>query len=598
MIDPRRHNLARSADCWLRVRPGSDAALALAMIHVLVEERLFDEAFVREWTTGPFLVRDDTQRLLTAQDLAASDSAQSFVVWDASRGAPASYHPDQGYAESGVEPALAGRFSCRLASGAAVSCRPAFALLAERAAQYAPERSEEITWVPADTVRRAVRMFATERPSCFFSWAGLEMHTNAMQINRAVCCFYALTGQYDERGSNRLPGITPSRPVVGPQLLPKEKADLRLGLADHPLGPPHDPGIVQAAGVYDAILTGRPYPVKAMVLFGSDPLLGHGDAARGKQALAALDFYVHMDHFANPTASFADVLLPASTPWESEALKTSFSFPKGGADEAMCWAQMRKAVVRPMPSTRSDLAVIFDLACRLGLGEHFFNGDVEAAWRHQLEPSGLTLEQLRAHPVGMKVDVATRYRKYAGIDAKTGRPQGFATPSHKVELYSTRFARADYDPLPCHAEPAESPLRASDSVGDYPLVLTAFRVIQFVDQQHRNIPRLRNEVREPFVEIHPDTAAGLSIGDGEWVNVETAAGKIRLKATYNGSLHPKVVCAPYGWWQACRELALPAYDALSSKGANVNFIIANKHIDPISASVPHRSSMCRISKAA
>jgi anaerobic selenocysteine-containing dehydrogenase len=131
---------------------------------------------------------------------------------------------------------------------------------------------------------------------------------------------------------------------------------------------------------------------------------------------------------------------------------------------------------------------------------------------------------------------------------------------------------------------------------DYPLVLTSFRLLQFVDEQHRNIPRLRNAVREPFVEIHPDTAAGLSVLDGEWVNVETVGGKIRLKARYNSALHPKVVCAVAGWWQSCRELGLPAYDPLASKGANINLIIPNTHIDPISASVPHRSRMCRVSK--
>ena len=115
VIDPRRNNLARSADCWLRVRPGSDAALALAMIHVLIEEKLFDEAFIRDWTTGPFLVRDDTERLLTARlTLTSSCSTKSLVVWDNSRGTTASYHSGQGYfANSDVQPALGGRFSCR-----------------------------------------------------------------------------------------------------------------------------------------------------------------------------------------------------------------------------------------------------------------------------------------------------------------------------------------------------------------------------------------------------------------------------------------------------------------------------------------------------
>jgi len=302
--------------------------------------------------------------------------------------------------------------------------------------------------------------------------------------------------------------------------------------------------------------------------------------------------------FANSSASFADLLLPASTAWESEALKPTFG-GRGGTREAAAWAQMRKAVVTPIGETRSDLAVIFDLACRLDLGEHFFGGDVEAAWNHQLAPSGLTVQQLRAHPVGMKAGVTTHHRKYAGIDAKDGRPRGFPTPSRKVELYSSRFANAGYDPLPNYSEPAESPIGAADLARNYPLVLTSFRLRQFVDQQHRNIPRLRNQEREPFVEIHPDTAAGLSVLDGEWVNVETVAGKIRLKARYNGTLHPRVVCAPYGgWWQACRELELPGHDPLRSEGANLNLIIPNTHIDPISGSVPHRSRMCRVSKEA
>jgi anaerobic selenocysteine-containing dehydrogenase len=597
VIDPRKHNLARGADCWLQVRPGADAALALGMIHVLIEEKLYDEAFVLDWTNGPFLIRNDTQQLLTAEDLMPAGTAQSFVVWDSKRDAPVTYDPDQGYVERDVKPVLAGRFSCRLASGATVTCRTVFALLAERAAQYAPERSERITWVSADTVRNAARLFAGERPSCYFSWAGIEMHSNAMQINRAVCCFYALTGQYDESGSNVLNATAPIRPVDGSHLLPKEKSAIRLGLREHPLGPPNDPGHVQAATVYDAILTGQPYKVRAMACFGSDPLLAQGDPARGKEALAALDFYVHMDFFVNPTAMFADILLPASTSWETESIKANFAFPKGASADASRWVQMRKAVVPPPPGTRSDLAVIFDLACRLGFGEHFFGGDVEAGWRHLLEPSAITLEDLRAHPVGVKAAVATHHRKYAAIDPQTGRPRGFATPSRKLELYSTRFAGVGYDPLPRHEEPAESPLRSPDGNRDYPLILTSFRHIQFVSDEHRNIPRLRNDVREPLIEIHPATAASLAIGDGDWVSVETVVGKVRLKAKCNDSLHPDVVCAPYGWWQACVPLRLPAYDAFSPEGANVNLVIANKHIDPISASVPHRSCMCRVSKA-
>ena len=137
---------------------------------------------------------------------------------------------------------------------------------------------------------------------------------------------------------------------------------------------------------------------------------------------------------------------------------------------------------------------------------------------------------------------------------------------------------------------------ASQTSAEYPLLLTSFRLVQFCDQQHRNIPRLRRQAREPRLEINPETAASLNIQDQEWLRLETAMGSIRLKAKLNSSLHPKVVATQYGWWQACNELGLPGYDAFSPTGANVNLLIPNNVFDPISGSVPHRSQPCRVRK--
>ena len=81
VIDPREHELERKADCWLRVRPGSDGALALALMHVLFDENLYDEKFLGDWTNGPFLMRDDTGALLTAADIASGGSAATHVIW-------------------------------------------------------------------------------------------------------------------------------------------------------------------------------------------------------------------------------------------------------------------------------------------------------------------------------------------------------------------------------------------------------------------------------------------------------------------------------------------------------------------------------------
>jgi anaerobic selenocysteine-containing dehydrogenase len=271
VVDPRRTALAGKADVWLRVRPGADGALALGMIHVLLEEGLDDEDFVRDWTNAPFLVREDTGQPVAGPDLAAAADPRSFVVWDRNGGAPAAYRAGGGYDRPAVQPALSGTYRVTGAGGQTLSCRPALELLGELAARYAPERSQALTGVPAALVRQAARLFATQRPSCYYTWAGLEQRRDAVQTNRAISLFYALTGQFDQRGSNVLFASTPTNPVIGRPLLPAGQAARRLGYAERPLGPAGRPGLVRAADVYQAILTGRPYRVRALIAFGTDP---------------------------------------------------------------------------------------------------------------------------------------------------------------------------------------------------------------------------------------------------------------------------------------------------------------------------------------
>ena len=189
---------------------------------------------------------------------------------------------------------------------------------------------------------------------------------------------------------------------MGLELLPREQASRRLGYAERPLGPPGAPGSVRAHDVYHAILTGYPYPVKALIAFGTDPLVAHADPLAGKRALEALTFSVHVDLFANPTASLADLLLPAASCWECEAVMPSPP-PYALAEQTATWAQVRQAVVRPVHEARPDLEIIFALAQRLGLGAQFFGGDMETAFNHQLARSGLTVQQLREHPAGIRV---------------------------------------------------------------------------------------------------------------------------------------------------------------------------------------------------
>ena len=191
-------------------------------------------------------------------------------------------------------------------------------------------------------------------------------------------------------------------------LLPASQTRTALGLAERPLGPSRW-GFVTTDELYARILEGQPYPVRGLVGFGANLLLAHAESRRGRAALAALDFYVHADLFMNPTAELADVVLPVASPFETEGLKIGFEV----SAEAQSLVQLRQPLVEPRGEARSDSEIVFDLAGRLGLGAHFWDGDIDAAYRHQLGPSGVSLDALRAKPGGVRVPLTTRYRKYA-----------------------------------------------------------------------------------------------------------------------------------------------------------------------------------------
>ena len=204
------------------------------------------------------------------------------------------------------------------------------------------------------------------RPVAYYAWSGVEQQTGATDIARAIAQLYALTGCLDDRGGNVLFTPVPTANVAGTDIPAAGSPTPALGLADRPLGPSRF-GHVTTDELYRAILEGQPYPVRGLVTFGSNLLVSHADGHRGRAALAALDFYVHADLFMNPTAELADIVLPVASCFECEALRPGFEV----SADAQAHVQLRQPVVAPRGEARSDTEIIFDLACRLGLGRAF-----------------------------------------------------------------------------------------------------------------------------------------------------------------------------------------------------------------------------------
>ena len=592
-VDPRRVGIAAQADVLLQVRPGADGALALAMLDVMIKEKLFDESFVRQWTNGTFLIRRDNGAPLTEADLTSDGSRSRFVAWDENANRPVIYDPESAlYNEPAARLALSGEWSIATHHGKTVVCEPAFACLAAMAAQFAPEKSAAITWIPVEKVRAAARLLAANRPVSLFMHNGVGQHTNATQTSRAIATLYALFGDFDAAGGNVVFPKAPLNAVSGKEFLSKETALERIGRERKPLGPPAKPGNCAAYDVFTAILENRPYPVKALLNFGSNTVMNTGDSQRAREAFRALDFAAAAELFMTPTAELCDYVLPATSFLEMANVSNDFKHRQQGRVHV----QYRPAVVEPLAERRSDTWIIFELAKRLGLGEKFWEGDIDAAYEYELAPTGISLEQLKAAPGGVTVAVAPRYQKFSKADA-SGKARGFNTPDKKVAIYSQVFAKHGYPPLPEYIEPMISPISRPEVASEYPLVLTNAKFTTFIHSQLRGLASLRKASPDPTADIHPDTAARYEIADKKWMIIESPRGSMRAKARVTDAIAPGVVCCQHGWWQECKELELPGYDSYGDASANPSLLIGSDLADPISGSLPHRSFLCRVKPA-
>ena len=592
-VDPRRVGIAAQADVLLQVRPGTDGALALAMIDVAITEKLFDADFVRQWTNGTFLIRLDNGAALTEADLTPGGSADRFVAWDEIANALILYDSLTGGFER--EPgrlSIAGARTIVCKDGSAILCEPAFARLAALAAAFTPEKSSSITWVVARQSQAGGARAGGESAGEYVH-AQRRRPAHQRDANEPGDCD-VLCALRRHRSAGRQRGFSQSAAQrdVGKRVSPQEMAQQRIGRERKPLGPPAKPGNCAAYDIFTAVLEGRPYPVKALLNFGSNTIMSTGDSQRAREAFCAVDFAVAAELFMTPTAELCDYVLPATSFLEMATVSNDFKHREQGRRHV----QYRPAVIAPLAERRSDTWIVFELAKRLGFADDFWQGDIDAAYEHELAPASLTLNQLKASPGGITIPATPRYQKFATPD-KSAAPRGFNTPDKKVAVYSHTFAAHGFKALPEYVEPMVSPVSRPDVAKEFPLVLTNAKFTTYIHSQLRGLTSLRKVSPHPSADIHPETAKRYGITDKTWMVIESPRDSIRAKARVTDAIAPGVVCCQHGWWQECKALELPGYDSYGAGSANPSLLIGSDIADPISGSLPHRSFLCRVRPA-
>ncbi len=578
VIDPRPTALAKRATQWLRVRPGTDQAVALGLANLLVSSGRFDRAFAATWTNAGLLVRSDTGRFLRQSDLQADGRSDVLFSHAGDGGGLLAVDPTS---EGSATPVLRWSGTVETLSGP-VLCHTALELFAREAAEFPPERVAEVSGIEPGDLAKAADIIAGAKSVAYYAWNGVGQSVTATQTDRAISILYALTGSYGRKGGNVPGGAAPFVDISGQDLLSATQRDKALGLAERPLGPGLQ-GWVTARDVYKAVLTNAPYPVRMLMSFGTNLLLSQPDTEIARQALSALEFHVHADFFVNATARYADIILPVATSWEREGLRTGFD----GSLEGLRHVQLRPPVVAPVGEARSDTDIVMGLAAGLGLGDRMFDLDADRGHDAALAKTGLTVEMLRGSPAGLVVEGT------AQLDAQTamsdGRPRGYPTPTGKIEIYSERLLLAGYRPLPGLDVKDLLPADAN-----YPLRLGSAKSVAYCHSQHRNIDSLRRLVPDPVVEISPDDAAARSIVQRDWVRIRTRSGDVVARAAIVPGLAPGAVFGQHGWWVDGSD-GTP-YDRNHPLAANLNGAIATERADPVSGSIPLRASWCEIEK--
>ena len=511
VIDPRQTQIAKAADLWLPLRPGTDAALALSMIQVIFAERLLDNDFVQQWCIG----------------------AEELRV---------------------------------------------------RANNYSPETASKITGIPSETIIDAARLFAKTTPGCLVLGHGIDAQANGVYTAIAFHALLALTGNVDREGSNRsskqLPGFRDYMGIINnPRFrMPADREREIIGGKEFPFwsGPnswaktSHNPTLIEA------IITGKPYPVRSLYVSGVNIACTYPNIQRTIAALKSLDLLVVATDHITPTAELADYILPKTTLLEEEDISADAGGP--------CLSVVQR-VLKPRGETKTDLEIAIEL--RNALRERELLDYDLLPWNshrelidYQLKETGLSFEDI----------CRTGFYNYDFTYAEY-RQKGFKTPSKKIELFSGRLKDAGYDPLPDYHPPYYA-----EPNPDFPLTLiTGIRTMAYHHSRFRNHEWARKIQNEPEIRIHPTTAARYGVSGDDWVWLETTSGvgRVLLKVRITSEVPADIVATGMGWWYP--EIKSADHGSLTF---NVDTAIAyGPPWDPISGSAEARNNACTIRRA-
>jgi len=435
-----------------------------------------------------------------------------------------------------------------------------YSKFAKYAKKFTPEFTAAECGIPVETILQVAEMMHLSSPKVSnYVGNGLEHYQNGLNNVRAISCLDVLTGSFDEKGGNILTESLGANDLALYNEVPLDHLE-PIGAKKFPVlyKLRHENNTMTAL---DTMISDDPYPIKGMILTAGNPIRTNPNAKKVKEALESLDLLVVRDIFMNECCEIADYILPAATFLERTDIETTRNYQV---------VSLRQKVIE-FPECQDEYQFYHDMAQRLGFGKYFPWKDEPELTSWLLEPTGISMEDLKNHPEGIQYK-PIRYRKWEEGD--------LASPTGKVELTSDFLKSHGNDELPVYIAPEF--IARPDPRFPFTLITGARKLLYFHSRNH-NIPRFKEAIPIPELEIHSEDAERLNLKDGDNIEITSRIGSVTmpLKIMASNEILKGHLQAPSGW-----------------KDNNVNLLTHDDILDPISGYPLLKGVMVNISKVA
>ena len=456
--------------------------------------------------------------------------------------------------------------------------------LEEYVKQFTLEKLEGITRVSEETIIELADVFSSSKKISFLAYTGLEYSNSGVNCNRGLLTLWALTGHLDVQG-----GQCFNLPIFHSLRKPEVKFPTEvpaIGMDKYP----YFCQIGKAGQFMEfprSMLMGDPYKIRFLLIGGASILTGFPNTSLFTKALKALDYQVCINRFFNADALYADIVLPATTYFETCSY---CGLPPMAPPRAM---QFRKRIIEPLGEARSDYIIYASLAERLGYG-YLYPQTEEEMVKFVISDLPFSFEDFKLRsqdgPISFTENSLQPFEEKKWLSGKL-RPDGapgFDTGSGKWEINSSVLTNFGYDPFPSFVEPIEGPHNKILAEKNSLTMTTGFRLQSTFRSQHLNIPSLLKLQPQAEVLINTDDAASRNISNGDTIKVKTIRGEVQFIARVTNDILKGVVEVNQGGGSPIQ--------AEGWKESNVNLLTDENNREKISGFPVFKALLCEVEK--